>query len=268
MSQLLNNLQVNEKSNVNVPSQSNGLDGLSTVSTVFKQTTTLEVGEHQTILKSVTAGKSNADSQKLTFVFKDIKSNLCAIETLSFGSIDTHRSAFERLKYLVSDKVSHEIVIPVNTQMGITEPTKTTVGNCIEAVDTLFNEIITKAKNSGEAYAITSDIVKPELGSDDIEGLSSEEVKELEDEIEEQYLIDLKSDLRSKYDEAREKGFQIYKPLNSKISFAIGVDKKDLEKIMPWTDCLFKIAINKSFAIRIKQAGRYKNIVSIHSKSI
>lgn len=268
MNNLLNNSQVNEKSNVNVPSQSNGLEGLSTVNTVFKQTTNLEVGEHQTILKSITEGRSNADSQKLTFVFKDIKSNLCAIETLSFGSIDTHRSAYERLKYLVSDKMDHEIVIPVNPSMGITVETKAKVSDCVDAVDTLFNEIITKAKNSGQAYAIESNIVKPTLGADDIEGLSSEEIAELEDEIQEQFLIDLKSDLKSKYDEARESGFQIYRPLNSKISFAIAVDKEDLEKIMPWTNCLFKIAINKSFVIKIKQAGRYKNIVSIHSKSI
>lgn len=268
MSDLLKKVNGKKKSNVNVPSQSNDLEGLSTVNTVFKQTTNLEVGEHQTVLKSITEGNSNAGSHKLTFVFKDVKSNLCAIETLSFGSIDTHRSAYERLKYLVSDKMNHEIVLPVNPSMGITEPTKTTVSDCIDAVDTLFNEIITKAKNNGEAYAIKSELLKPELGADDTEGLSAEEISEMEDEIQEQYLIELKSDLKSKYDEARDNGFQIYRPLNSKISFAIGVDSEDLAKIMPWANCLFKIAINKSFVIRIKQAGRYKNIVSIHSKSI
>lgn len=268
MSNLLDNLQVSSESNVNVPSQANALDGLSSVNTEFKQTTTLEVGEHQTILKSITKGITQNSSEKLTFVFKDVKSNLCAIETLSFGSIDTHRTAFDRLKYLVSDKLNSEIVLPVNPSMGIAEATKTTVQGCIQVVDKLFSEIIEKAKSSGQAYAITSEIVKPEYSADDIEGMSAEEIAEYEEEIEEAFQTNRKEDLRSKYDEARAKGFQIFRPTNSKISFALAVDKADLEKISPWTENLFQVAINKSFVIKIKQAGRYRNVTSIHPKSI
>ena len=266
---ILNKVQ-KKKVNVKTKATSKDTSGVSIpmLSTVFQSTTTLAVGEHKTILKDVEQGISKNGSPKLTFTFKDIKGSGIALDTLSFGSLDTSRSQWDRLKYCLAKVKNHEIVLTSEMGVGLegNDTADSSVSELIQNIDDTYNQILKRNSDEGIAYEITSDIVEEEFDASAYEGADADEMAEHEENHKIDFVNLKKADLASKYADARENGFQIYTDKASRRSFAIVVEDNELDDLVPFCQILFNMVINKQFVIKLKQARNYINITSIHAK--
>ncbi len=266
---ILNKVQ-KKKVNVKTKATSKANSGLSIpmLTTVFQSTTTLAVGEHKTVLQEVEEGISKNGSPKLTFVFKDIKGSGVALDTLSFGSLDTSRSQWDRLKYCLAKVKNHEIILNSKMNVGLKgdETADSSVAELIQNIDDTYNDILKRNSDEGIAYEISSDITEEEFDASAYEGADADEMREHEENHKIDFINLRKADLASKYAEARDNGFQIYTDKASKRSFAIVVEDNELDDLIPFCQILFNIVINKQFVIKLKQARNYINITSIHAK--
>jgi len=233
---------------------------------VFQQTTTLEVGEHSTVLKSAEISESKAGNAKIELIFKDIKSSKIAIDNLSFGNIGTFLGQWSRLKYLLSNVRNNEIVVTPADDLGVKEDTTFTVNELVDAVDESFNDIIIKSDEANATYEIATTVVESdyELDADDLGEASPDEIADMEALQRERFITDRNKDLNVQYVDAEKNGFQIYTVDNAK--FAVKVDEGALDDIIPIANILFQTCVNKSYTIKIKQDKRYKNITSIVPK--
>jgi hypothetical protein len=281
---LLDELQKGtENQNVNVTE--NNSVSIPLVTTMFQSTTTLEDGEHKVILKSVEKGATKNSSEKLTITFKDQKSSLVAIDTLSFGTLETHRQQWERLKYLVQGRESEELafthadnigleekfVVNEKTNLPSTTPlvqVKLTIGEIIPIVDKVFNKILQKNNEDKTVIEIKTDTKKEDFTLDAEVIASVEDPSDLqlmEEEMQQAYVTALKEEKNRKYTELKEKGFQIFRPMDSKVTYALIVDKNVLAEMIPYINKMFNALIGKPYIIKVKTKDRYKNITSIHS---
>jgi len=263
---VLNKVKNNSKTNVKTKAKttSSGVS-IPLVSTVFQSTTTLAVGEHKTILQDCEEGVSKSGSPKLTFIFKDIKGTGVALDTLSFGTLDTSRSQWDRLKYCLSKVRNHEIQLTHEMGVGLKkgETSDSSVAELISAIDDTYNEIL---GNQPNAYEIQSNLEQPVFDPSEYEGADADELKEAEDNMKIDFAKERREDLAQQYAEARENGFQIYTDKDSNRSFAIVVEENALDELVSFSKILFNMVINKTFVIKLKQAKNYINITSIHAK--